>query len=249
MYYIYKHTNLDTNEVFYIGCGTKRKDTSYRATYARAYSKCRSKEWKDTVEGINYSVEIIAHCSEKWEAIREEQFYISLYGRKDLGLGTLINHTNGGDGIRTEESNAHLSKINLGRLSKKAKYCYKYSKMYAFIERYDSFNIAAQANNLKKQNVLCAKDQATRSGGFYWFDELLSKEEIRRRIQFRIDNHAKPGTKIHKIDPKTGKILKTYNRIVDATREHTKKDSRSIEFCLRGRNKTSYGFKWKYADK
>ncbi len=49
--------------------------------------------------------------------IKETEF-IKLYGRRDLGLGTLVNMTNGGDGIvglhHTEETRSKMSKSHKG---------------------------------------------------------------------------------------------------------------------------------------
>ena len=49
MYYVYEHKFEDTQEVFYIGKGCKN----------RAYSKYRSKKWKEETRGRQYTVSII----------------------------------------------------------------------------------------------------------------------------------------------------------------------------------------------
>ena len=48
-YYIYRHIRLDTDEVFYIGRGTKSKTFSktIENEYKRAYSKKRSSFWEN----------------------------------------------------------------------------------------------------------------------------------------------------------------------------------------------------------
>jgi ribosomal protein L37AE/L43A len=87
---VYKHIRLDTNEVFYIGIGSRKR---------RAYSDYkRSKHWHSVVNKVGYKVELL-HEDIDWEKACEiEQELIKLYGRKDLGLGTLVNMTDGGDG-------------------------------------------------------------------------------------------------------------------------------------------------------
>lgn len=112
VHYLYRHIRLDTNEPFYIGIGTVDKDRSigsHEKNYRRAYSKNgRTNFWKRIVEKINYEVEILLE-SDDYEFIKQKEIeFIALYGRRDLGKGTLVNLTDGGDGAtrakRTAES-------------------------------------------------------------------------------------------------------------------------------------------------
>lgn len=112
MAYVYSHTTLDTNTIFYIGIGTT-------SNYKRAYIKSNRKSfWKRIIEKHNYKVEIIEDNLLLEEALEKEKFYIALYGRRDLGLGTLVNHTDGGEGNsggkRSKEFCEALSKRKLG---------------------------------------------------------------------------------------------------------------------------------------
>lgn len=109
---VYRHRRLDNNEIFYIGIG-KTED--------RAYSKeKRNKFWHHLVEKSDYSIEIIAKNIEYENAKELEILLISLYGRRDLGLGSLVNLTDGGDGCKgfkiTDEYRKKLSKANSGRV-------------------------------------------------------------------------------------------------------------------------------------
>jgi hypothetical protein len=88
---VYRHRRLDTNEIFYIGIGKEIK---------RAYSKAkRNPLWKSIINKTNYEVEILYNNISTEDAKELEIFLISLYGRRDLGLGPLSNMTDGGDGI------------------------------------------------------------------------------------------------------------------------------------------------------
>jgi len=90
---LYKHLRIDTGEVFYIGIGKSAK---------RAYSKRqRSKPWKDLIKNHSYTVEILAENLTWQQACEEERRLIRDYGRRDLGLGSLVNMTNGGDGVES----------------------------------------------------------------------------------------------------------------------------------------------------
>ena len=102
--YIYKHIRLDKNEVFYIG-----KGTNIDGRYARAYSDNRTNtHWRNIVRKNDHNVEIIIDGLSEKEAFKMEQEYIAFYGRRDLGTGTLVNMTDGGEGslghIRSEET-------------------------------------------------------------------------------------------------------------------------------------------------
>ena len=96
-FYIYKHTRPDTNEVFYIGKGNTSKN-SHQERYKT--SSGRNKIWKSIVAKNNgiFIPEIICYCDTEDEVNRLEMQYIRMYGRRDLGLGTLCNLTDGGDG-------------------------------------------------------------------------------------------------------------------------------------------------------
>jgi hypothetical protein len=101
-YFVYKHTRQDTNEVFYIGIGTKRSNSNY----ARAYSKLlRNQWWLNIVNKTGYSVEILEESDDRNFIFDKEKEYIKFYGRRDLELGTLCNLTDGGEGaINTKVS-------------------------------------------------------------------------------------------------------------------------------------------------
>lgn len=93
MAYVYKHIRNDTNEVFYIGIGDDKN-------YNRAYQKrSRNLFWKHIVSKTNYSVEIIEDDLTWENACLKEVEYIKKFGRRDLGIGLLVNLTDGGEGL------------------------------------------------------------------------------------------------------------------------------------------------------
>jgi hypothetical protein len=107
---VYKHIRLDTKEVFYIGIGTQKR---------RAYSQYkRSKHWHSVVNKAGHTVELL-HEDIDWNTACEiEKELIKLHGRKDLGLGTLVNMTDGGDGRfgakASEETKKKMSQSRKG---------------------------------------------------------------------------------------------------------------------------------------
>jgi hypothetical protein len=86
---LYRHIRTDKQQVFYIGIGENE---------SRAYDKKgRSRVWKNTAN-LGYETEILFEDLTWEQAVEKEKEFIALYGRKDLGLGTLVNLTDGGEG-------------------------------------------------------------------------------------------------------------------------------------------------------
>ena len=108
MAYLYVHIRKENDEIFYVGIGS---DTEGK--YIRAHSKKRrSKFWKDMTKNREFIIKIL-HDNLSWKEVCEkEKELIELYGRKDLGLGPLVNLTNGGEGVNGYSHNEErLNKI------------------------------------------------------------------------------------------------------------------------------------------
>ena len=108
---VYEHLRNDTNEVFYVGKGEKKK---------RAFDKSnRNPHWHNIVNKVGYTVNIVHKGVEQEEAKRIEILLIEKYGRKDLDLGNLVNMTDGGEGalgvIVSEKTRQHLRELNTGK--------------------------------------------------------------------------------------------------------------------------------------
>jgi hypothetical protein len=106
---VYRHIRLDKNEPFYIGIGSMK----------RAYSKQgRNVIWKNIVKKTEYRVDILFEDLTREEACEKEIEFIKLYGRKDLGTGTLSNRTDGGEGTGNHSNETKL-KISLKKIGSK----------------------------------------------------------------------------------------------------------------------------------
>ena len=112
-YCVYRHIRLDKNEVFYIGIGEADRP---RDRFNR------NNHWKRIVSVNNgvFSIDILFENVSKEFAIQKEIELIELYGRRDIGSGTLCNMTSGGEGafgrVHSEET-----KRKIGRANKKNK--------------------------------------------------------------------------------------------------------------------------------
>jgi hypothetical protein len=88
-HYVYAHLKADTLEPFYVGEGHGR----------RAWSPYgRSKHWNAVKHKHGIVVMIAQDDMMEAIAFELERNLIARIGRKDLGLGPLVNHTNGGEG-------------------------------------------------------------------------------------------------------------------------------------------------------
>ena len=114
VYYTYIHRRNDTNQVFYVGKGTKSK---YQ--FKRAYDVVkRNKHWKAVVNKCGHTVEIVAEWSTEDESYEHEKILILCF----KGMGhKLTNKTNGGEGgtghrfVATNETKLKMSKAHLGK--------------------------------------------------------------------------------------------------------------------------------------
>jgi|688.fasta_scaffold09927_38 hypothetical protein len=106
---VYFHINPVKQEIFYVGVGNKNRPNS---------KQNRNKYWHNSVNKYGYIIVIIEKDLEWVNATEREKFYIKLIGRKDLGLGTLLNMTDGGEGnqniVMTKESNIKRSLASKG---------------------------------------------------------------------------------------------------------------------------------------
>lgn len=103
-YYIYIHYH--ENVIFYVGKGSKLR---YKGT------DHRNNHWINTVNKYGFNIEIIKDNLNEKDSFELEKKLISKYGRIDLKTGTLVNLTDGGEGL----SGIIMSKYtrNLHRIS------------------------------------------------------------------------------------------------------------------------------------
>lgn len=94
-YYIYQWVDPRNNEVIYIGKGTNDR---YKSNSSRN-KILLDKQKKINSMGLEVKKEIILEDLDENDAFEKEKEYIASIGRKDLGKGTLLNLTDGGDGI------------------------------------------------------------------------------------------------------------------------------------------------------
>jgi len=109
-YYIYRHIRPDKNEPFYIGIGKGRR---WR------YITGRNEIWNRVFHKNNGIIlcEILMDNIDFSTAQKKEIEFIKMYGRIDLGTGTLANMTAGGEGANemSPKSRMNISIKNTGK--------------------------------------------------------------------------------------------------------------------------------------
>lgn len=110
---VYQHRRPDTGDIFYIGKGPARRVCDKRH---------RNPHWNAIAAKVGYVAEVICDGLDDKHALELEILLIGFHGRRDLGTGTLVNMTDGGDGVRgrimppvTAETRAKLRVLNTGR--------------------------------------------------------------------------------------------------------------------------------------
>lgn len=162
MAYLYRHIRKGIDEVFYIGIGS---DNSYKR--ARDKRK-RNYHWNNIVKKYGYIIEIMMDDLTWEQSIEKEKEFIKLYGREDLGEGTLVNMTDGGEGtigmiIKESSKKLMVEKIAIPVL--------QYDMNGEFIKEWQSSTEASRELNIDSSGILkCCKGTNNRKSmkGFIW---------------------------------------------------------------------------------
>ena len=196
MSYVYIHTRLDTNEIFYIGISSNNNNNKYTRAFSK---KGRGKFWKDLTKNILYKVDIVFDNLTWEKACLKEIELISKYGRRDLSLGTLVNLTNGGDGINgyrhNDERILKLKMNSKGSNNSNAKSCTHFNTKISF----KSLKEGCEYFSLNYKNQTNAILIKYSTAQFYFNDKYFqrpNKEEISKKLGLlRIGNQNWKGNK------------------------------------------------------
>lgn len=236
-YYTYTHTRLDTNEVFYIGIGTKsdRNYSTYRSTYYRAHKKTdRNIIWKRITQKTEYSIQIVFESDIYDEVKCKEKELIAFYGKKSH-YGSLCNLTDGGDGTLG-------CKKPMGKDSKFSKPVYQYSKNGDFIKRWDCGNDVTRELKYYANSIYnCCNKKASSAYGYQW-----SYKETSNIGKLEVKSG---GTVVLQL-LKDGQLVREWKNALTAEKHTGIKSSHITSCCHKKKNrKTAGGFKWEFKNK
>jgi len=154
---VYFHICATTNQVVYVGIGDVK----------RPYVKVgRSKFWSNYTNKYGYYVQVM-HTDLSWEKACElEKEYIKQFGRRDLGLGNLLNMTAGGEGrvdaVVTESTRRKMARNQAKRIQ-------QLDLDGNVIATYEMALDAAKESGIYCSNISnCCKGKRKTCGGFRW---------------------------------------------------------------------------------
>jgi len=215
--YVYLHKRKTDGVVFYVGKG---KNYRYKSKSER------SSFWYKICNKHGVVVDIVQDKLQEWAALELEKELIALYGRRDLNLGELVNHTDGGEGkcgaITSKESNIKRSNKLKGRM---------------FSEEHR--RLIGLANQKRVVS-----------------DETKNKISLKHTGKYAVEDHPRYGkkkslesiektaakTRIKVICIETGEIFKS---VTDAAKSVFTATTCISRVC-KGKQETSKGFTWKY---
>lgn len=109
IFYVYLHIKADTGQPFYVGKGKGNRANSIHH---------RNNFWKNIVNKHGFDVIMLEENLTETKAFEQEAYWISRIGRNDLGLGPLVNFTDGGEGTaglkHSDETKIKCGITNIG---------------------------------------------------------------------------------------------------------------------------------------
>ena len=220
---IYKITNIINGKV-YIGQSTNLKDRiKQHESMIKNYNENNNYLRKATKKyGYkNFKIEIIKFCDEK-ELDYYEIYYIDLYKSSDRKFG--YNIELGGN------INKHLSKEQIDKMKKNKKGKLKGKDNPFFGKKHTE----------KTKKIISEKQK----GNKYCLGRILS-DETKNKIG--LANRYNRTKKINQYDLNNN-FIKSYFSVGETKRKLSVKSESLIAQCARGKRKSAYGYKWKYAD-
>jgi len=243
IYVLYTHIRKSDGRIFYIGIGDKN----------RPYQKHgRNRYWHFIVNKDEYEVKILVE-NITWERACElEKNMITFYGRRDKGLGPLVNMTDGGDGacgvIPSKET---IQK----RVEKTQKPILVYNFIGELLYTFESTKKASEHLGILPHNitdVLKGNSLYASSFMFFYKDE-YDEKLLQEMILENLSKSKKVG--LFKMFTKDGIFVKEFTKFSDAAKFVGLKRTNKLKKCLNKsldcgkRVLTAGGYFWVYSDK
>ena len=228
-YYIYFHKNPSTNQIFYVGLGSHVLYQKYK----RAKDiKQRNQHWVNYINKHGDPIiEIIHDNLTQEEACGLEIKYIDVFGRKHYECdGILVNESSGGEGGKQGIITSKETKI---KQSLKLKGKPKPEGFGDKIKNNRDHKSAGQKSGISNTNM-----------GHY-IKNSNRNIKISEKLKGRIVTWT--GDNIIQLDL-NGNFIKEWSSIRQAGLEIANTNGETIRKCLKGLQKTAYGFVWKYKE-
>ncbi len=200
-FYVYTHTRIDTNEVFYVGIGktpSTNRVHGHNTKYSRAYEKTkRHKFWKNVTNKTDYKVDIVYETSDEKAIKIKEIELISLYGRRCCDIsGTLVNFQPGGE----RGGGPRFYGIKINQLDKNTK---------TIIKVWNELKDIQTETGFLKTNIIkcCRKKQLTAYGYIWEYADNRSYDYIRPTTARKKNTNRRVGIDVF---TKDGVLYKSF---------------------------------------
>ena len=247
---VYQHRIPNKGDIFYIGIGKDKK---------RAFTKSNRNEfWHNVVNKYGYEIEILVE-DVSWEVACEiEKELIKKYGRRCKNQGTLVNITEGGEGVlglkHTEQAKAKMSnnrdiKISVMNIKKAVKINKGKRKientctLQEIKEMYEEYTIEEISNKLGVSFPTVSK--YLREKDIYIPRKNMKPPSAEKRQKVSKSLKGKGNKEVLQYS-KNGEFINKFKSLTEASNKTNIKNS-CISAVCNGKQKTAGGFKWKYA--
>ena len=219
IYYLYTHTRLDNNEIFYVGIGRTFKSGIYERAYVKNKQR-RNEHWRNIINITNYKVDIIKEFESHEECCQAETEMIKLLGRRIDNTGSLVNLSPG------------------GHVWKDAAPVYEYTLDGKFVKEWASSKEAAVALGVFYTNIYQNKRCKQSMFRSYKSDEISS---------YSINIPAYKNYVCKKVFQftKTGEFVKEHKSVTKAS-ESVNAHIKTVSLVLTGKNNNGAGYIWSY---
>lgn len=201
-HFVYVHMRATDAEVFYVGQGVNSR---YKGGY-------RGEMWKKVGRKYGVLIGIVAENLTKKQADKLETDLIREIGRRDLGLGYLVNHTDGGDGgvgvIVSPERRAKQSVLSKGIVNSNADLT-----EYTFVNIKTKEEMTCTRVEFKIKVgcscavLFCKNPQKTKK---YWYlkDHLTEEDLMKALVEYKGTANPNADTSIYKfLHTLTGEVF------------------------------------------
>jgi hypothetical protein len=244
-HYCYRHIRPDLNVPFYIGIGTKlEKYASIPQEYKRAYSKnARNRHWRNILKkcGGKILIEILFESDNSAEIKDKEKEFIKLYGRRSLGTGTLVNRTDGGDGVTgTIISDATRRKMSENHADFSGENSVWFGKKHTD----ETKLLISKANTGKKRSLTLRAAVGDRNRKRF---AAMSQDEYARFKASMFGSNNPRARQVLQFTL-TGEFIREWSCIKEAADSLNFKSRSNIVSCCKGRLRHCGGFIWRYKE-